>query len=244
MPKPTGAIWITASSAAMSCPAATAFERPAIQPGEIAFDVSVGPILLEDGSSPTRIRSTSVRFSIPSGIFQLTSSVGRATEVRGEAASGSGTTASLDFDAESKGHKVVVKGKVDALGCPPPAAAPLPPPMAATVEVAGKKLSVRAARWSTKSLELLTGSESCRDLPSELPSELRVIFDWQDRDRVEVAIAGSMISPRQSGVFDKKKVRFVPEPKGPGEVEVHADVTIQGYPVKVEGKLSVTECPK
>ena len=242
-----GTIQLTASSVPVTCEEVTGDSR-ALHDGEVTFDVSAAPSLKADGTFAGEIRSTYF-----SGANTQRS---KATTLTGDGTPGAATTMDVDFETKSAGanqQTLVVKGTVDALGCASkgkPAAA-LPPAMPATVDIASQKLPVRSARWSTRGdireLELFTGSESCKPLPFAKPSDLRVRFVWLRPSEAKVSqidIDGALLTPKADQTFDAKKVTFKPLPTGPGEVELHADIKVSGYPVKVDGTVTITECPK
>ncbi|MGZ3456528.1 MAG: hypothetical protein ACXVEF_43385 [Polyangiales bacterium] len=242
-----GSIQITASSVPVGCSEVTGDMR-AMHEGEVTFDVFASQGLQPDGSYKGQLRSTYF-----SGMNSQSSKLAALT---GDGSPGAPTTIDVDFETTSAGsdkETLVVKGTIDALGCAAPVknVPPPPAPMAATIEVAGKKLPVRFARWSTqgdtRSLELFTGSEACKQVPFSPPSELRVRFVWFKPNEPKVSqmdASGSLVAQASDQTFDQKKVTFKPMPNGPGDTELHADVKLSGYPVKVDGKVTVTECPK
>lgn len=242
-----GTIQLTASSVPVTCEEVTGDSR-ALHDSEVTFDVSAAPSLKPDGTFGGEIRST--YFS------GATSQISKTTTLTGDGTPGVSTTMDVDFESKSAGanpQTIVAKGTIDALGCAmkEKQAPPLPPAMPATLEIAGQKLPVRSARWSThgdtRDLELFTGSESCKPLPFAKPSDLRVRFAWLRANEAKVTqidIEGALLSRKADQTFDAKKVTFKPQPSGPGDIELHADIKVSGYPVKVDGTVTITECPK
>lgn len=241
-----GTVAFTVSSVPLSCADVTGDLR-SYADGEVSFTVNAGQSLQPDGSFKGEQRST--------WFDGMTKQETKPAKIEGDATAGAPTTIDVDFETESADGKakLAVKGTIDALGCAATqkTVPPLPEPMAATLEVAGKKLPIRFARWSTlgdqRSIDLFTGSEGCKQVAFAPPSELRVDLAWFKADDPtvnQITLGGSLLSPKADQTYDKKKITVTPNPKGPGDYDVHADVTVMGYPVKIDGKLHVVDCPK
>jgi hypothetical protein len=151
-------------------------------------------------------------------------------------------------------HQFTAKGTVEAIGCTPnPAkdAVPLPAEMPATIEIAGKKLPIRSALFRKvgdwPEIELETGGETCKRKMGEMPSDFVVSLTWFKPDKPEVSqvsLGGTLLPNKSDQTFDKKKLVVKPVPSGSGEIEIHGDLKVMDYPVKIDGKVTVTECPK
>jgi hypothetical protein len=178
-----------------------------------------------------------------------------AATLVGDGSPGQPTQVDVDFEATSAGrdaHKLVVKGTIDALGCavPPRANAPaLPPPMAATIELAGVTLPIRGAQFSTlgsfRSLDLYTGAEGCKQVAFQTPSDLHVRLTWfHDGDPKvgQIDLDGTLVAPRADQTYDKTKVTVTPTPTAAGEFALAADVKVSGFPLKLSGKVTAVDC--
>lgn len=243
-----GTIKLTASTVPVACDEVTG-EMRALHDGELTFAVTAAYGLQPDGSRKGEVRATYF-----SGMSSQRTAPAALT---GDGTPGAPTTVDVDFTTRSMAfgkepaQELVVKGTIDALGCatrPRADLPPLPPPMDATIEVAGVKLPVRGARFGlsggTRSLELFTGGEGCKQVAFQAPSELEVRFVWFD-DKPEVRqldLDGSLVGPHADQTFDKKKVSVSPNPTAAGEFTVNVDAKIMGYPVKVTGKVTAVEC--
>lgn len=244
-----GTLKFTASSVAVGCDEVTGTMRRHYD-GEVTFDVSVGSVLQPDGSRRGMIKQT---------YFEgMTNQRDAETVVSGGGAPGQSSTVEVDFTSTGVGkdkHALVVKGTIDALGCEvtatkqtPPA---LPPEMPATLEIAGKKLAIRGARLTKvgdwPQLSLTTGGEACKPAAGAVEGELRVELTWMKKDDPvpgQITLGGSIMKPVMDQRFDRKKLSIKPAPPVAGEVEIKGDIVAGGYPVKLDGKVTVVECPK
>lgn len=240
---------ITVSSVAVGCDEVTGDMRR-LHDGEVTFDVLLASALQPDGVQKPMLRETWF-----GGMTQ-----GMLTDlipVTGDGAPGQPITAEVAFETESAGqekHKLTVKGTIDALGCAVAARKDqpaLPPPMAGTIEIAGKKLPIRFAKVDTSrdwpSLELYTGGEGCKQVPFAPASELRVTMTWFDKAKPEVSqvtIGGSVLGDASDQTFDKKKLTVTPMPLAPGELELSGDLVVSNFTVKLAGKVTTVACPK
>jgi hypothetical protein len=245
----SGEVRVTVSSVPVGCDEVTASMR-ALHGDEITFDVRFAQLLQPDGKLAPTIRSTYY-----SG---MTSQKDIAATATGDGTAGQPTTLDVEFQttgAAQPTHELTVKGTIDALGCAAPApsepAPPLPPEMPATLEVAGKKLPIRGARLSMvgtwPQLELTTGGESCKHVPHEQESELRITLTWFDKAKPEVSqvsLAGTRIKNVMDQTYDKKKITVKPTPPLAGEITLKADIKVMEYPVKLDGKVTAVACPK
>ena len=244
-----GDLRVTVSSVPVGCDEVTGSMRRR-HDDEVSFDVTVAQLLQPDGTLAPTIRSTYYD--------GMTSQKDVATTATGDGTPGQPTTLDVDFQttgAAQPEHQLAAKGTIDALGCaaaapsePPP---PLPPAMPATLEVAGKKLPVRGARLSMvgswPQLELTTGGESCKHVPHEQDSELRITLTWFDKAKPEVSqvsLAGTRVKNLMDQTYDKKKITVKPTPPVAGELALHADIKVMEYPVKLDGKVTAVACPK
>jgi len=240
---------IVVSSVALACSEVTGNARM-LHDGEVTFDVTVAQLLQPDGQISPTMRS--IYFD------GMTSQKDVAAAGSGDGSPGQPTTIEVDFQttgAAQPAHQLAVKGTIDALGCEAAAAkaprAPLPPEQAATIEIAGVKLPVRGARVSAvgdwPQLELTTGGEGCQQVPHQQDSALRVTLTWFKKDKPEVSqvsVAGTEIKNVMDQTYDKKKIVVKPAPAVAGPVEVHADIKVMEYPVKIDGKVTAVACPK
>jgi hypothetical protein len=242
-----GTTRVTVSTVPVGCEDVTGDMRVLFD-GETTFDVGFGSSLQPDGSLKAEVRTTYFN--------GMTAQKEMPTTATGDATPGQPTTLDVDFETEDvKGeHKLVVKGTIDALGCEvkPRADAPaLPPEMPAKITVAGKAFPVRFAKFSKTgdwpSVELFTGAEGCKAVPFMAPGPVTLRLTWFKPESGEVSqvdLSGSMVSHGVDQTFDKKKLSVKPVPTGAGELELNGDIKVMELPVKVEGKLTVTECPK
>jgi hypothetical protein len=123
--------------------------------------------------------------------------------------------------------------------------------MPATIEVAGKKLAVRGASLSTvgdwPQLTLTTGGDACSG-GSAATGEMHVELTWFDKAKPEVSqvsLGGSLLPQAIDQTYDKKKIKVTPAPPtAAGDVTLDADIKVNGYPVKLAGKVTATVCPK
>ena len=240
---------ITVSSVAVGCDEVTGDMRR-LHDGEVTFDVLLANALQPDGTQKPMLRETWFGGMTHGMLKDL-------IPVTGDGAPGQPITAEVAFETESTGQekqKLTVKGTIDALGCavtPRKDQPALPPPMAGTIEIAGKKLPIRFAKLDISrdwpSLELYTGGEACKQVPFTPSSELRVYLTWFDKAKPEVSqatIGGSIIGDASDQTFDKTKLTVTPRPLAPGELELSGDIVVSGYPVKLSGKVTAVVCPK
>ena len=244
-----GGVRITASSVPVGCADVTGDMR-SIFDNEVTFDVTMGMKLQPDGSVKPVVEST---------YFEGMTSQRTSDPVAGggDGSPGQPTKLAVDFKTESASepkHALEVKGMIDAVGCQvAPLATPqpaLPPEMAATIEVAGKKLAVRGASLSTvgdwPQLTLTTGGDACSG-GTAASGEMRVELTWFDKAKPEVSqvsLGGSLLPAAIDQTYDKKKIKVTPAPPvGSGEIEIHADIVVNGYPVKLAGKVVAAHCP-
>jgi hypothetical protein len=246
-----GSFELTVSSVPVACGEVTG-EMRSLYDGEVTFDVIAGANLAPDGTMKPVIRQWSYDGSTTANPQPATGT--------GDGTPAQPTTLDVEFtqkgvDMHGPGHTITVKGTIDALGCPPPApkeAAPaLPPEQPATIEIAGKKLAVRSAVYSMvgdwPSLELRTGGESCANKAYEVPSEFRISLTWFKKDDPavsQVSLGGGLLPNQSDQTFDKKKLTVKPVPSGAGPVELHGDIKVMDYPVKLDGKVTAVVCPK
>jgi hypothetical protein len=244
-----GSVRLLVSSAPLVCADVTGDMR-VLRDGEVSFQLTAGQALQPDGSRAGQLRSM---------YFDgMTRQRPAPAALTGDGADGQPTTLAVDFEikgvemgADRPARTLVAKGTVDALGCPAPAskAPPLPPPMDATLEIAGYKLPIRGARYELRggwrSLELTTGSESCERKGGEVPGELGLQMTWfkEGPEVSQIDVTGTLLAQAGDQTFDKAKVTVSPNPGGPGELTLAADVTIGGYPVKLAGKVNAVVCP-
>lgn len=251
---PDGKIAITVSTDPLTCKSVTGNGR-AVDDGEVSFDISVVKGLQPDGSMQGVIVT-----EVMSGDNVM---VTTPTAMTGDGAADQPTTVDVDFsidDLKTPPRKLVVKGTIDALGCAAPAAAakpaaPLPPEMPATIEIAGKKLPIRGAFYYPNfwpELKLTTGGETCNS-GDGTPGDLEADLDWTDPKKNpaaigQITIKGALINGGGGGpsdkTFDKTKVSVTPTPKGAGTVTLKADITVGKYPVRLDGKVTIVACPK
>jgi hypothetical protein len=248
--RPDGTIDITASSVPLGCAEITGDMRT-IYDGEVYFNVMTGQSLMPDGKMQPVIKQWSIGSTTTANLMPTTGT--------GDGSPGKSTTVDLDLTGKDSGmrgtpHQITIKGTVDALGCePPPAkeAVALPPEMPATIEIAGKKLPIRSAVFSMSgdwpSLELRTGGETCARKSGEKHSEFDVSLTWfkkGDPNVSQVSLGGEILPNKMDQTFDKKKLVVKPTPSGPGEIEIHGDIKVMDYPVKIDGKVTAVVCAK
>ena len=248
----SGTIKITVSSVPVGCDEVTGDMR-ALHEGEVTFDVELARGLQPDGTLGLQQRSTWFAGSS----HQETKPVAGT----GDGTPGQPTTVDVDFASEDAGNhagarqQLVVKGTIDAVGCAVPARAgapPMPPEMPATLDVAGKKLPIRGAFLSQigdwPELRLTTGSEGCTQVAFAPPGELEITLTWMTAGKPtvgQVTLGGSVIGNIGGDqTFDKAKLVVTPGPPQAGEVTLHGDIKANGYPVKLDGKVTVVACPK
>lgn len=244
-----GDIRITASSVPVGCAEVTG-EMRSLYDNEVTFDVTMGMKLQPDGSVKPVVQSTYFE-----GMTNQTTTAPVAGG--GDAAPGQPTRLGVDFKTESAAepkHVLEVKGMLDAIGCAvPPLASPppaLPPEMPATIEIAGKKLAVRGASLSTvgdwPQLVLTTGGDACSG--NAATGEMRVELTWFDKAKPavsQVSLGGSLLPAAIDQTYDKKKITVTPAPPtAPGDVTLEANIQVNGYPVKLAGKVTAVVCPK
>ncbi len=240
---------ITVSSVAVGCDEVTGDMRR-LHDGEVTFDVLLSSALQPDGTQKPMLRETWFGGMTHGMLKDL-------IPVTGDGAPGQPITAEVAFETENAGEpkqKLTVKGTIDALGCavtPRTDVPPLPPPMAATIEIAGKKLPIRFAKLDTSrdwpSLDLYTGGEACKQVPYSPSSELKVSLTWFDKAKPEISqisIGGSMVGDAMDQTFDKTKLTVTPMPLAPGELEITGDLVVNEFPVKLAGKVTAVVCPK
>jgi len=240
---------ITVSSVPVGCDEVTGDMRR-IHDGEVTFGVLLANALQPDGTQKPMLRETYFGGMTQGMLRELIPSTG-------DGSPGQPTTAEVEFETTSAGQetqKLTVKGAIDALGCavePRKDQPALPPPMAGTIEIAGKKLPIRFAKLDTSrdwpSLELYTGGEACKQVAFTPSSELRVYLTWFDKAKPEVSqvtIGGSILGDAADQTFDKKKLTVTPMPLAPGELEIAGDIVVNGFPVKLAGKVTAVVCPK
>jgi hypothetical protein len=246
-----GHIRITASSVPVGCDEVTGDMRM-MHEGEVTFDVQIGSALAPDGSSVPTLHQTYF-----SGGNQV--QIRQPIVATGDATPGQPVTAEVAFTIESASpdhkQKLEVKGTLEALGCAPAAqkepTPALPPEMPATIEIAGKKLPIRFAKLDLSrdwpSLDLYTGGEACTQVPYARDSEFHVSLTWFGKDRTDVSqvsIGGSLLGDAIDQTFDKKKLTVTPMPLAPGELTIKGDITVNKYPVRLDGKVTAVVCPK
>ncbi len=240
---------ITVSSVAVGCDEVTG-EMRRLHDGEVTFDVLLANALQPDGTQKPMLRETWFGGMTHGMLKDL-------IPVTGDGSPGQPITADVAFETESAGQtkqKLTVKGTIDAIGCavePRKDQPALAPPMAGTIEIAGKKLPIRFAKLDTSrdwpSLALYTGGEACKQVPFSSSSELRVSLTWFDKAKPEVSqatIGGTLLGDASDQTFDKKKLTVTPMPLAPGELELAGDIVVSGFPVKLAGKVTAVVCPK
>jgi hypothetical protein len=244
-----GQIQITASSVPVGCDEVTG-EMRRFHDGEVTFDVYLISALQKDGTQKPMLQQTWFAGGSEIQIRELVPSTG-------DGSPGQPTTAEVAFEQKSADRAapktIIVKGTLDAIGCPVAARKDLPalpPPMAGTIEIAGKKLPIRFAKLDTSrdwpSLDLYTGGEACKQVPFSPSSELHVALTWFDKAKPEVSqvqIGGSVLGDAVGQTFDKKKLKISPMPLAAGEIELAGDIVINEYPVKLDGKVTAVVCP-
>lgn len=241
-----GGFRVTASSVPVSCADVTGDMR-SLGETEVTFDVQGGRTLLPDGKEAVQVRSTYFGGSTHQETMPATGS--------GDGAADQPTTLDVDFAAEdTKGRKLAVKGTLDALGCAAPTHGtppPMPPPMSATMTIAGVKLPIRGAFLSKigdwPELKLTTGAETCKSVPYATPGDFEMTLTWfKPAPAVgQIQLGGvrlGQVSADQT--FDKAKLVVTPGPAVTGEVTLAGEVKVAGYAVKLEGKVTAVECPK
>ena len=113
--------------------------------GEVSFHVQLANALQPDGTQKPMLAETWFGGMTRGMLREL-------VPATGDGSPGQPTTVEVAFETENAGspkQKLTVKGTIDALGCavaPRKDLPPLPPPMAATIEIAGKKLPIRFAK--------------------------------------------------------------------------------------------------
>lgn len=241
-----GNIRVTVSTVPVGCDEVTGDMRT-IYDGETTFDVAFASSLQPDGSMKPELRATYFEGMTMQKPGPLTAT--------GDATPGQPTTVDVDFETEDvKGtHKLVVKGTIDALGCevkPRGEAPALPPEMPAKMTIAGKTFPVRFARFSKSgdwpSVELYSGVAGCKSVPFAPPSEVTLRLTWFKPESGEVSqidMSGAILRQSIDQTFDKKKLTVKPVPTGSGEIEMNGDIKVSDFPVKLEGKVTVTQCP-
>lgn len=248
--KRNGQVRVTVSSVPLGCDEVTGNMRR-IHDGEVTFDIQIASALGPDGTYKPMLQETYYR-----GGSRV--QIRKAIVATGDGTPDQPVTAEVAFTAEAAGankSSIDVKGTIDALGCaiarskdPAPV---LPPEMPATIEIAGKKLPIRFAKLDVSgnwpSLDLYTGGEACKHVPFAQDSEMRVSLTWFDKTKPEVSqvsIGGSILNDAADQTFDKKKLTITPMPLAPGELAIKGDITVTGYPVKLDGKVTAVVCPK
>jgi hypothetical protein len=245
-----GTVEVTASSLPVACADVTGLTRTPYD-GEVTFDVQIGHQLKADGTLVPVVRQT---------YFDgITHALPTPTTGSGDGTPDQPTTLDVDLalhgmPTQGPAHALVVKGTIDALGCaatPPEKVPPLPEEMPATLEIAGQKLPVRGAFFRKTdqgtTLALTTGGETCAHATYELPSPLRVALDWPAKKGPavgQIELGGMLVPTATDEAFDRSKLAVRPVPKGPGPVELHGDLQVLGFAVKLEGKVTAVECPK
>jgi hypothetical protein len=253
--KPDGKIVVSVSTDPLNCKDVVDNDRKT-DDGEVTFDVTVVKGLQPDGSMQGVIVTKVF------GVDNATDST--PTALNGDGTADKPTTVDVDFsidDAKTPPRKLVVKGTIDALGCAAPAeaakpaAAPLPPEMPATIEIAGKKLPIRGAFYYPNAwpvLKLTTGGETC-SYGGGTRGDLETDLDWTDPKKNpsaigQIQISGALIDggmgDRNDKTFDKTKISVTPTPKGAGTATLKADIMIKQYPLKLDGKVTIVACPK
>jgi hypothetical protein len=241
-----GMVKLTASSVPVGCDEVTGDMRW-LHDGEVTFDLDLAYGLQPDGSlKPEQ------RYIYFEGMTLQKTAPVTAT---GDGTPGQPTTVDVELETTSaKGKKLTVKGTIDALGCaakPRKDAPALPPEQPAKITIAGKTFPVRFAKFSKSgdvpSVKLFTGAESCETAAFATPSEVTVDLTWFPSGKGQVSqvdLGGSLVSRAADQTFDKKKLVVKPPPTGAGEIELAGDIEVAGYPLKLEGKVTVTECAK
>lgn len=244
-----GATQITVSSVPVGCDEVTGDMRR-IHDGEVFFSIRLINALQPDGTQKPMLKERSFGAMTQGMLKEL-------VPATGDGSPGQPTTVDVAFEIEGHSEpkqKLGVKGTIDAIGCtvPPRKDQPaLPPPMAGTIEIAGKKLPIRFAKLDTSrdwpSLRLYTGGEACKQVAFSPPSELTVDLTWFDKAKPEVSqvtIGGSIIGDAIDQTFDKTKLTVTPHPLAPGEIELAGDLVVNNFPVKLAGKVTAVVCPK
>ena len=244
-----GQVRITASSVPVGCSDVTGDMRR-LHDGEVTFDVQIANALQPDGTQKPMLTETWYSGMTRGMLKEL-------VPATGDGSPGQPTTVEVAFETDNAGNPkqhLTVKGTIDALGCvvePRKDLPPLAPPMAGTIEIAGKKLPIRFAKLDISrdwpSLELYTGGEACKSVAYAPSSELRVYLTWFDKAKPEVsqiAIGGSILGDAIDQTFDKTKLAVTPLPLAPGELEIAGDIVVNNYPVKLAGKVTAVVCPK
>lgn len=166
--------------------------------------------------------------------------------------SGSGKTMTLKFAFKHDERKlaggtfpVSAKGTITAAVCPAESAAtPTAKEMPATITVAGKKLAVRGAQLQsqgdTRALILVTGDDGCEW--TDPTSELVVGLVWDKAADKKITIA--QLTGRWIGVPAKHTNVSVAHdaPSATGDFELHVATKVEGYDVKVDGKVTARVC--
>ena len=249
--RPDGSVDITVSSVPLGCDEVTGNGRM-IYDGEVYFSVILGQNLGADGKMQPILKQWSVDAMTTANPTPATGT--------GDGSPNAVTTVDLDLNGKGMAmgkepaHEVTIKGTVEATGCAAPpakdAGLPLPPEQKATIEIAGKKLAVRGAQlrkvgdWPE--LQLTTGGETCERKSGEQSGEFTVSFTWfkPEAPVSQVSLGGTLLPNKMDQTFDKKKLVVKPAPPAAGEVEIHGDIKVMDYPVKIDGKVTAVECPK
>ena len=95
-------------------------------------------------------------------------------------------------------------------------------------------------------LVLTTGGDACSGSGST--GEMRVELTWFDAAKPgvsQVSLGGSLLPAAIDQTYDKKKITITPAPPtAPGDITLAADIEVNGYPVKLAGKVAAVACPK
>lgn len=244
-----GTIRVSVSSKPSTCVDVTAIKRP-ISPEEVSFELDVGYSLAADGTITREVKESSFR-----------NGVSLNTEPRSGAGSGDGEVgrpATFDVDLtllSPSGQRLVLRGTIDAIGCPAPRRAPEPPPaMPATLTVAGKAWPIRSAlvrlTAAETSLELSTAGQDCKEDPALPPDPAKLVLRWHASDpgRVSLTLIGTWIDQVWVKGMDASQLAITPPvnaiaPIRAGQYGLHAAVKVIDYPVELDGTITTVVCP-
>lgn len=234
------------SSELATCDLVTSNMRQ-IYDSETSFNVRASALLEPDGSLTYQTAST--YFSGQNDSFP------KPTTLTGDGSPDKPATIDVDFETKSimEPQKTLkVTGTIDAIGCvaPPPEhpAPPLPPEQPASITVAGKKFPVRLAKLEKRgdevSLEISSGGTVCKGTGWEAGDELKMSFTFGKEKLDRIWMGGDLVPQASESLVDEaKRFKVTPAVPAAGEVEIAADTTVNGYPVKIEGKFTAVECP-
>lgn len=251
IPTEDGGWELTMSSVPLTCEEISGNGRTYYK-DEVAFRATVGKLLEGSGAWVWRTRET---------YFSGSSTAGASSA--SEVVDGEKLQATLALELESAAFrdepkkKLVAKGKVSAVKCPPrpadadaPAKAPAPPAQAATMEVAGQKVPIVGARLEVRDdgqvIELASGPLRCGEVDI---NDLEVTLRYKGAELWQADVNGRWIGNQNSTqIFDKgkltAKVKLGEGDSTPADIELGGSTMIMEYPVALSGKVKAERCAK